>query len=159
MRRAGLDGLHGDLVAIGTSIGDPGNAGALMRSDAAAGAGALGLGAGSVDAYNPKVVRASAGACFAIRTVEDVPAVEMLQALGARGVQRLGAVAAGGVAPHLLDLRGPTAFVLGHEAHGIDEGLPLDALVTIPTRAVESLNVAMAGTVLLFEAARQRSAG
>ena len=59
-----------------TVVGDPGNAGTLMRSAAAAGASALGLGLGSVDAYNPKVVRASAGACFAIRTVEGVPAVE-----------------------------------------------------------------------------------
>ena len=156
--RAGVDALTGDLLAIGTVVGDPGNAGTLMRSAAAAGASALGLGLGSVDAYNPKVVRASAGACFAIRTVEGVPAVEMLEALGARGVQRLGAVAGGGTAAHQLDLRGPTAFVLGHEVHGLDAALPLDGRVSIPMHAGESLNLAMAGTVLLFEAARQRSA-
>ena len=50
----------------------------------------------------------------------------------------------------------PVAFVLGHEAHGLAPDLPLDELVTIPMAAGESLNVAMAGTVLLFEAARQR---
>ena len=93
----------------------------------------------------------------AIRTVEGVPAVEMLEALGARGVQRLGAVATGGTRLDQLDLRAPVAFVLGHEVHGLDDALPLDGHVTIPMHAGESLNVAMAGTVLLFEAARQRS--
>ena len=75
-------------------LSDPGNVGTLMRSAAAAGATVLGLGAGSVDAYNPKVVRASAGACFAIRTVEGVPAVEMLESLGAHGCSRIGAAGA-----------------------------------------------------------------
>ena len=103
---------------MGTLLSDPGNVGTLMRSAAAAGATALGLGAGSVDAYNPKVVRASAGACFAIRTVEGVTAVEMLEALGAHGFRRLGAVGSGGAAPEAIDLRVPTAFVLGNEAHG-----------------------------------------
>ena len=137
-------------------LSDPGNVGTLMRSAAAAGATALGLGAGSVDAYNPKVVRASAGACFAIRTVEGVAAVEMLAALGAHGFRRLGAVGSGGSAPEAIDLRVPTAFVLGNEAHGFAPDLPLDDLVTIPMQAGESLNVAMAGTGLLLEAARQR---
>lgn len=157
LERHGLDALTGaDLSVVGATVSDPGNAGTLMRSAAAAGAQVVGLGPGSVDAYNPKVVRASAGACFAIRTVEGVPTVQMLEALGAQGVQRLGATATGGTSPDALDLTAPTVFVLGHEAHGLDAGLPLDATVTIPMHAGESLNVAMAGSVLLFEAARQR---
>jgi TrmH family RNA methyltransferase len=157
LRRGGPEALLGaDLVVVGAPVADPGNAGTLMRSVAAAGGQALGLGAGSVDAYNPKVVRASAGACFAIRIGEGVPAVQMLDVLGARGVQRIGAVARGGVPPDRLDLTGPVAFVLGHEAHGLDPALPLDELVTIPMAAGESLNVAMAGTLLCFEAARRR---
>ena len=93
--RVDMDAFGGaTLVVMGTMLSDPGNVGTLMRSAAAAGATALGLGAGSVDAYNPKVVRASAGACFAIRTVEGVTAVEMLEALGAHGFRRLGAVGA-----------------------------------------------------------------
>ena len=145
-----------DLAVIGAPIGDPGNVGTLMRSAVAAGAQAIGLGAGSVDAYNPKVVRASAGACFAIRIMEGEPAVNMLAALGAHGIRRVGAVATGGSAPEALDFRAPVAFVLGHEAHGLAPDLALDEMVTIPMAAGESLNVAMAGTVLLFEAARQR---
>jgi TrmH family RNA methyltransferase len=157
LERSGIGALaRADLAVVGAPITDPGNAGTLMRSAWAAGAGAMGLGSGSVDAYNPKVVRASAGACFAIPTVEGEPAVEMLEALGAQGVQRLGATSSGGRPPESFDLTVPTAFVLGHEARGLDPGLPLDDLVTIPMCAGESLNVAMAGTVLLFEAARQR---
>lgn len=159
LHRAGTEALAGaDLAVVGAPLTDPGNVGTLMRSLAAAGGGAFGLGAGSVDAYNPKVVRASAGACFAIRIGEGVPAVEMLEALGARGVRRVGAVARGGAPPEALDLAGPVAFVLGHEAHGLDPHLPLDDLVTIPMAAGESLNAAMAGTVLCFEVARRRRA-
>ena len=153
----GMDAFSGaTLVVVGSRLSDPGNVGTLMRSAAAAGAGVLGLGAGSVDAYNPKVVRASAGACFAIGTVEGVAAVEMLEALGAQGFRRVGAVGTGGRAPEAIDLRARTALVLGNEAHGFAADLPLDELVTIPMQAGESLNVAMAGTALLLEAARQR---
>jgi TrmH family RNA methyltransferase len=145
-----------DLAIVGTEINDPGNAGTLIRSAAAAGAQAVVFGIGSVDAYNPKVVRASAGACFAIRIVEGVPAVKILEALGADGVRRVGAAVAGGKHPEDADLRVRTAFVLGHEVHGLNATLPLDETVTIPMTAGESVNVAMAGTALLFEAARQR---
>jgi TrmH family RNA methyltransferase len=154
---AGLDEFDGaTLMVVAVQMSDPGNLGTLMRSAAAAGAPVLGLGPGSVDAYNPKVVRASAGARFAIRTVEGVPAVEILERLGARGVRRIGTVPSGGRPPEGLDMRGATAIVLGHEAHGIADDLPLDDLTTIPMHRGESLNVAMAGTVVLFEAARQR---
>jgi TrmH family RNA methyltransferase len=84
-----------------------------------------------------------------------------MEALGDAGVRRVGAVASGGRAPEEIDLRLPTALVLGHEARGLEIGgadtdLPFDELVTIPMHATESMNVAMAGTVLLHEAARQR---
>ncbi len=150
-----------DLGVVAPLITDPGNAGTLIRSAAAAGASVIVLGPGSVDAYNPKVVRASAGACFAVKILEGVPAMEMMEALGDAGVRRVGAVASGGIAPEAIDLRVPTAIVVGHEARGLDFGgldadLPVDELVTIPMHATESMNVAMAGTVLLYEAARQR---
>jgi TrmH family RNA methyltransferase len=160
LERRGIEGLRGaDLVVVATEVADPGNAGTLFRSAAGAGAQAVVLGPGSVDAYNPKVVRASAGACFAIELVEAVPTVEVLELLGAGGVRRLGAVAHGGDAPESFDMRGPTALVLGHETRGLASDASLDALVTIPVRAAESLNVAMAGTALLYEAARQRRSG
>jgi TrmH family RNA methyltransferase len=157
LERGGLDALAGSTLAVvAPLLSDPGNVGTLIRGAAAAGAGEIVLGPGSVDAYNPKTVRASAGACFAVEIVEGVPAVEALEALGSAGVQRVGALTTGGSLPEALDLTRPTAIVLGHEVHGLAADLPLDAHVTVPMRGAESLNVAMAGTVLLFEAARQR---
>ena len=153
----GIEALTaGSLVTVVDVVSDPGNLGTLMRSALAAGGTAMGIGPGSVDAYNPKVVRASAGACFAIRTVEGVAAVDMLETLGAHGFRRVAAVTGRGSAPEALDLRGPTAIVLGHEARGLGSALPVDERVTIPMVAGESLNLATAGSVLLFEAARQR---
>lgn len=155
--RSGIDALAGvDLTVVAPVLSDPGNVGTLLRSAAAAGVPAISLGPGSVDAYNPKVVRASAGACFAVRIVEGVPAVEVLEDLGRRGLRRLAAVARGGTIAEECDLVAPTAFVLGHETRGIGADLPLDGAVTLPMAAGESLNAAIAGSVLLFEAARQR---
>jgi TrmH family RNA methyltransferase len=150
-----------DLLVVCELVSDPGNAGTLLRSAAASGVQGVIFGPGSVDAYNPKVVRSSAGACFTVPILEDVPVVAALEFVGAaRGgaKRRLGAVPRGGEPPELLDLRAPTAFVLGHETRGLDAALPLDARVTIPLAAGESLNLAMAATVLCFEAARQRRA-
>jgi TrmH family RNA methyltransferase len=160
--KIGIAALSGvDLCVVAPLITDPGNAGTLVRSAAAAGASIIVLGPRSVDAYNPKVVRASAGACFAVQILEGVPAMEVMEALGDAGVRRVGAVASGGGAPEAIDLRAPTAIVLGHEVRGLEIGgldaaLPVDELVTIPMQSTESMNVAMAGTVLLHEAARQR---
>jgi len=153
-----LDELPLDaLVVVCTCVSDPGNAGTLLRSAEAAGAHAVVLGEGSVDAYNPKAVRASAGAVLGVPVAEGVNAVEILEALGRRGVKRVGAVAVSGEPYDSVDFRGPTALVLGHEARGLIDDLPLDALVTIPMSGrAESLNVAMAGTVLLFEVSRRR---
>ena len=157
MRRAGLEALDDTDLCVVADVNDPGNAGTLLRSAAAAGAQAVVFGSGSVDAYNPKVVRASAGACFAVRIVEAVPVVRVCETLGARGIRRYAGVASGGTAPSAHDYTAATAFILGHETRGLPAELPIDAQVTIPMQAGESLNLAMAGTVLLFEAARQRS--
>jgi TrmH family RNA methyltransferase len=157
-----LDALAGgtDLLVLVDAVSDPGNAGTLWRSAAASGAGGIVLGAGSVDAYNPKLVRATAGACFSIPVVDGVDAADALRACEAHGLRRVGAVAKGGEPLDAVDLGVPTVLVLGHEARGLDAGLPLDARVTIPmAAATESLNLAMAGTVLCFEAARQRRRG
>ena len=162
LRRATADALAGaGFVLVADRVSDPGNAGTLVRSAAAAGVGAISLGAGSVDAYNPKVVRATAGALFAVPIVEGSPTVEILERLGADGLCRVGATARGGRPLDDLDLTGPLALVVGHEVHGLG-GLPLDMLddmVTIPmSPGAESLNLAMAATVLCFEAQRQRRA-
>ena len=150
---------------MGVALSDPGNLGTLIRSAEAAGAAAILLGPGSVDAYNPKVVRASAGAIFGIPVVDAVSegwsAVEALDALGELGRQRLGASTSTAATPYTdVDFRRPTAVVVGNEAHGIGAELEghLDGHVTIPMAGpAESLNAAMAGTILCFESARQRA--
>jgi TrmH family RNA methyltransferase len=145
------------FVVVAEQVSDPGNAGTLWRSAAAAGADLFVLGAGSVDAYNPKLVRATAGACFSVPVLEDVDVAGVLEECGANGLLRAGAVVDGGAPLDRVDFTQPCAVVLGHEARGLSAGLPLDTPVTIPMAAgTESLNVAMAGTVLCFEIARQR---
>jgi TrmH family RNA methyltransferase len=158
-----VDALACDgLVVVGVALGDPGNVGTLLRSAEASGAAAIVLSAGSVDAYNPKVVRASAGAIFGVPVIEGWSAVEALDALQQQGRRRLGANARSGTPYHAVDFRVPTAVVLGNEAHGLSSDLDahLDGRVTVPMHGrAESLNVAMAGSILCFESARQRSHG
>jgi TrmH family RNA methyltransferase len=141
------------FVVVAAGLGDPGNMGTILRSAEAAGASAVVVTEGSVDVFNSKVVRASAGALFHVPIVVDVP----VGVLGDLGVPLLGAVAAGGVPYDEAPLERPCAVVLGNEAHGLPAGVVLDGLVSIPHAGrAESLNVAMAATVLCFEAARRR---
>jgi TrmH family RNA methyltransferase len=163
MPDASFDDLAADgLVVVGIALADPGNVGTLVRSAEASGASGIVLSAGSVDAYNPKLVRASAGAIFGIPVIEGCAAVEALDALAKQGRRRLAADARAGSPYHEVDFGHPTAVVLGNEAHGVPGELDrhLDGRVCVPMRGpAESLNVAMAGTVLCFEAARQRARG
>jgi TrmH family RNA methyltransferase len=168
MPLAAGDELAGDvlardgLVVVGVALADPGNVGTLLRSAEASGAAAIVLSAGSVDAYNPKVVRASAGAIFGVPVIEGWSAVEALDALQQQGRRRLAADARSGTPYDAVDFCTPTAVVLGNEAHGLPSDLDahLDGTVTVPMHgAAESLNVAMAGSILCFESARQRAHG
>ncbi|MEO6627444.1 MAG: RNA methyltransferase [Aquihabitans sp.] len=146
------------FVLVLDEVADPGNAGTLVRAATAAGAGAV-VFAGGVDPTSPKVVRASAGAVLAadiISATSSYQAIERLQAVGYRVV---GTVVGGAPAYDEVDLTVPVALVLGNEAHGLHADVVdrLDGLVTIPmVGATESLNVAMAGTVICFEILRQR---
>ncbi len=139
------------FVLVADRLSDPGNAGTIIRSAEAAGADAVAFTPGSVDPYNPKVVRSSAGSLFRIPVVEA-----SLESLA--GFRRLG------TSSHRGDLytdpvyHGRVAVVVGNEAHGLADDAPIDQWITIPHAGpAESLNVAMAATVLVFEVARQRS--
>ncbi len=146
------------LVVVG--VGDPGNLGTILRSAEAAGLGGVVLAGATADVRSPKVVRASAGSVFGcpVAVAPDVGAA--LAALRAGGIRLLGAVARGGDAPDAAALGRGAALVLGHETQGLDPAVTaeLDGTVTIPMAGpTESLNVAMAATVLAFEISRQRS--
>lgn len=136
-------------IVVADRVADPGNLGTIMRSAEAAGAAAVALTPGTVDAFNPKVVRASAGSLFHVAIVEGVGLEEVKQ----RGYRLLGTTSHGAVDYLDADFSGPVAIVLGNEAHGIDVNAPVDEWVTITHKGrSESLNVAMAGTILCFRA-------
>lgn len=145
------------LVAV--DVADPGNLGTILRSAEAAGVAGVVIAGQGVDVRGPKVVRASAGALFGIPVAEVREVTEALSVLRAAGVRSYAATARGGAAPAATALTGRVALVVGNEAHGISGDVvgQVDGTVTIPMAgSAESLNVAMAATVLCFEAALQR---
>ena len=128
---------------------DPGNIGTLLRTADAFGA-ALALSPGCADPLAPKALRASVGAIF------RVPVLSFDEAPG----ERVALVAHGGTPLWELELSGPTTFVLGAEREGLPEEIVADSnyLATIATPgAAESLNVAVAGAIALYERSRQTS--
>ncbi|RXH55289.1 TrmH family RNA methyltransferase [Granulicella sibirica] len=149
------------LLLIAVGLQDPGNLGTLIRSAEAFGAAGVLVATGTVGAWNQKVLRASAGSVF------RVPVVQVTEAevvgLRERGVKLLAAVASGiGALPAATaSFKGTCGVMIGNEGAGLGASwvAMADALVTIPCPgAVESLNAAVAGSVLLYEASRQRSA-
>lgn len=154
------------LVAVLASVRDPGNAGTVIRAADAAGADAVVLTTGSVDPYNPKCVRSTAGSLFHVDVVVGVSLAEAVAGLRSAGAAVL---AADGEGEHDLDdlsdeaatgdgpLAGPVAWVFGTEAQGLsatDRDLA-DAVVRVPVHGrAESLNLATAATVCLYAAAR-----
>lgn len=149
----------GPLALVLVEVNDPGNAGTLLRAAEATGATAVLFCGGSVDPWNPKCVRASAGAVFRLPVATGGDAVVVLEELRGVGVRCVATVVRGGSAYDEMDLTGPLAVVLGNEAHGLPVEVvdAVDLPVTIPmVGRAESLNVAMAGAVLCFEALRQR---
>ena len=149
----------GPLALVLVDVADPGNAGTLLRAAEAAGAAAVLFCGGSVDPCNPKCVRASAGALFHLPVAIGGEAEAVLERLGEAGVRTAATVVRGGTPYDEADLAGPLAIVLGSEAHGLAAGLveAIDLRLTIPMAGrSESLNVAMAGSVLCFESLRQR---
>lgn len=149
---------RGGVVLVLAGISDPGNAGTLVRSAEASGAVGVACSAGSVDPFNPKVVRAAAGSLFRLPVVASpLDDVALVESLAPR--RTVVSVPTGGVPHAAVDWTGPIALVVGAEAQGASAALldAADELCTIRMAGrVESLNAAMAGTVLLFEAARHR---
>lgn len=161
-RPSGLDDVIAAAIArrrvllVLADVNDPGNAGTLVRSAVAAGAAGV-VACGGTDLFGPKVVRSSAGALFAVEAAE----AELDDALAACRERALPILVAhqSGEPYDEVELPEPAAIVLGSEAHGVPPAVfdVADRAIAIPMeRAVESLNVAMAGTILCFEIARRR---
>lgn len=151
----------GPLALVLAGVTDPGNAGTLVRTAEASGAAAVLFCGASVDPSSPKCVRAAAGALFRLPVAGGGETIEVLEQLRGAGVTTAATVVRGGQPYDRADLGGPLAIVLGPEAHGLPDEVvdAVDLRLTIPMAGpTESLNVAMAGTVLCFEALRQRRA-
>ena len=149
------------LAVVLANVRDPGNAGTVLRTADAAGAGGVIFAAASVDPYNSKCVRASAGSLFHLPVVAGHDLADALGGLRSAGLQVL---AADGSATRLLDgpggpdLTRPTAWLFGNEAWGLPESLLAlaDAVVAVPIYGrAESLNLAAAAAVCLYASARQ----
>jgi TrmH family RNA methyltransferase len=152
-RPSGDDALTtASFVLVADRIADPGNLGTMLRSAEACGTDLVVTTPGTVDVLNPKVVRASAGALFHVPVVTAT-----LDAVGAAGIRLVGTSSHHG-APHTtFDWSGRLAIVLGAEAQGLADDAAVDDWVRIDHRGrTESLNVAMAATVLAFAAAAAR---
>jgi TrmH family RNA methyltransferase len=147
------------LVVVLAGLQDPGNLGTILRSAEAFGAdGVLSL-PGTVSAWNPKAVRASAGSVFRIPLIA-ANAEEGLARLRVAGVTIWTTAVQGAEPADSVDLAGPVALVIGNEGNGVAEDVAAEAdgAVTIPCPGpVESLNAAVAASVLLYEASRQRT--
>jgi TrmH family RNA methyltransferase len=155
------------LIAVLANVRDPGNAGTVLRAADAAGAGAVIFADASVDPYNSKCVRASAGSLFHLPVVTGVRLADAVGELRAAGLR---VVAADGRAGRSLDepdvtakLTEPTAWVFGNEAWGLPPDLVAlaDEVVAVPIYGrAESLNLATAAAVCLYASARiQRVTG
>jgi TrmH family RNA methyltransferase len=158
------------LIVVLVGVQDPGNVGTIVRAAEAFGAtgvaaSAAGKDSGTANPFSPKALRASAGSALRFPILRAAAAPILLAQLHVAGVETFAAVpensrAAGAIRPWEADLRKPAALLIGNEGAGLPPEIERSAgvRVKIPLAAgVESLNAAMAATVLLYEAARQRS--
>jgi TrmH family RNA methyltransferase len=150
------------LVCVLAEVRDPGNAGTVLRAADAFGADAVVTTRGSVDPQSPKAARAAAGSLFHLPVVAGVPWPELAAALRGRGLRLVGSDPHAAATLDQAPLDEPVALVLGNEAHGLPAELDgdLDLVVRVPLAGrAESLNLAAAAAVLLYETARRQAEG
>jgi TrmH family RNA methyltransferase len=141
------------------ALQDPGNLGTLIRSAEAFGAAGIITLPGTVSPWNQKSLRASAGSVFRLKVVGTQ--AEGLAEFAKDGLKIFAAVAKGGTPVHLVDLRQPSILLIGNEGAGLSPqvlALAQERITLSTPGPVESLNAAVAGSLLLYEAARQRGA-
>jgi RNA methyltransferase, TrmH family len=146
------------LAVVCAGLQDPGNLGTIIRSAEAFGATCVLISEGAVSPFNAKVVRAAAGSLFRLPVIK-IKLAAAVEQLGAAGAKLVATSSHGGKPLAEADFRGKVAVFVGSEGAGLARDLlrQMDEIVTIPHSAkVESLNAAMAASVVLYEAARQR---
>jgi RNA methyltransferase, TrmH family len=158
--KGSIDGMDttDPLVLVLSGLQDPGNLGTIVRSAEAFGAHGVLCLPGTVSPWNPKAVRASAGSIFRVPVLTCSPK-ESIDRLRESGLKIYAATAHASHPVDLVKLDGPVAILIGNEGNGVPEELTAqaDGDLTIPCPGpVESLNAAVAASVLLYEASRQR---
>ena len=151
------------LLAVCADVRDPGNAGTVVRTADAAGAEAVVLAGTSVDLYNPKTLRAAVGSAFHLPVAVEPDPADVVRAAQRAGLVVLATAGDGDVSLHDAGdlLAGPTAWLFGNEAHGLPDDLAAlaDHRVHIPIHGrAESLNLATAAALCLYESARVQRA-
>ena len=147
------------LVVVAVDVQDPGNAGAIVRSAEAGGATGVLLLGNSADAWAWKALRAGMGSTFRLPVVRSTDSTSALTTLRQAGLMLHATVPRGGVPMHEAPLRPGVALIVGAEGSGLDAQTlaQADARISIPMNAsVDSLNVAVAAALLVYEARRQR---
>ena len=151
------DVLEKSLILIGENLQDPGTIGTLVRTIAATGSSLI-LTKDSCDIYNQKVVRASAGAIFRLPFIVNIDIKNIIELLKQRNIKIIASNPRNG--SFLCDMKQPCAIIIGNESRGLtDSTISLaDEIITLPmANETESLNAGIAGSVILYEAIRQRT--
>ena len=148
------------LLLLLEGVQDPGNVGAIVRAAEACGATGVIAGLGTADPFGWKALRGAMGSSFRLPIVARASLQDVLPRLRSAGIRIFATVARGGAAPSELDFRSPAAILLGSEGSGLPDEFEraADERLTLPMRPpVESLNVAIAAALVLYEASRQRA--
>ena len=157
-----IERLHVGPIMVLAGLQDPGNLGTILRSAEAFGSAGVVTGEGTVSPFNSKVIRASAGSVFRLPLVVAKSAGGLEEACSrfkAHGVRLIATSSHKGTPLDQAKLSGPVAVFVGNEGSGVPRDLisRMDETVVIPhTPQVESLNAGVAGSIVLYEAARQR---
>lgn len=141
------------------NVQDPGNLGTIVRTAEGAGVDAVFMSKDCVDIYNPKTIRSTMGSIYRVPTIYIEDTVKLLELFKEKGIQSYAAHLEGKNSYDKEDYRGGTAILIGNEGNGLRDEVSekADVWVRIPMEGqVESLNAAIAASVLMFEVARQR---
>ncbi len=148
-----------NLIMTFDMIQDPGNAGTMMRTAEAAGVQGLAVLKGTTDCTSPKALRSAMGAAFRLPIIANLEAEQIIATCRAYNITIAATASEGSMVYSDYDWKQPTMVIFGNEANGVKPEIlaACDVRLSIPLQApVESLNVASAAAIILFEAARQR---
>ncbi len=147
------------LIMILETVQDPGNLGTILRAGEGAGITGILMDENTADIYNPKVIRSTMGSIYRVPFVTAAQLPQALSSLKKQGIRLFAAHLDGKQDYDQADYKGNTGFLIGNESRGLSEETAAlaDTLIKIPMEGnVESLNAAVAASVLMFESSRQR---